>query len=172
MSDVSRQAVRGAHAHGMKLYLMDFFRENEFLPAGTICQYSTDWVGTRDSAQGNLDWVSAWSIKHSVYTILTDGGNGLFVSLPNGEATQLPTVPAPCVVDSTGAGDAFRAGVLHGLSRGRTLGESLLIGSAAGSLSVGQLGATEGIPTMSEVHAHMSAYPNVAEAYHQITTQI
>lgn len=172
MSDVAREAVRGAHAHGMKLYLMDFFRENEFLPPGTICQYSTDWVGTRNAAQDNLDWVSSWSLKHSVYTILTDGGNGLFVSLPNGESWMLPTVPAPTVLDSTGAGDAFRAGVLHGLSRGRTFGESLLIGSAAGSLSVGQLGATEGIPTMSEVHAHMSAYPSVAEEYHRITVRI
>ncbi len=172
MSEISREAVKGAFAHGMKLYLMDFFRPDEFLPAGSICQYSTDWVGTRGSGEENLAWVSEWSTRHRVFTILTDGGNGLFVSLPDGESTWLPTVPAPNVVDSTGAGDAFRAGVLHGLHRGRTLGESLLIGSAAGSLSVGQVGATEGIPTMSEVHAHMSAYPSVAEQYHRIVAHV
>ncbi len=169
MSEIARQAVRGAHAHGMKLYLMDFFRENEFLPPGSICQYSTDWVGTRRSNDLNMTWVSDWSRKHQVFTILTDGGDGLFVSLPSGEATFLPTIPAPAVVDSTGTGDAFRAGVLHGLERGRTLGESLLIGSAAGSLSVGHIGATEGIPTMSEVQAHINAHPALAEQYRRIT---
>lgn len=45
------------------------------------------------------------------------------------------------VVDSTGAGDAFHAGLLHGRLQGWPLGESLRWASAAGALACTELGA-------------------------------
>ncbi|HET9654641.1 MAG TPA: PfkB family carbohydrate kinase [Kineosporiaceae bacterium] len=48
---------------------------------------------------------------------------------------QVPAVPA-AVVDVTGAGDALVAGVLSGLARGRSLPESLVLGTLTAALTV------------------------------------
>ena len=65
------------------------------------------------------------------------------------------TVPAyPCrALDTTGAGDAFRAGFLWGLLAGRGSREVLQSGCAAGALNCRRLGAQDGLPTRPEVEA-------------------
>ena len=45
--NASRLAAKMAHVRKMKLYLMDFSRDNEIIPPGAICQYGTDSVGER-----------------------------------------------------------------------------------------------------------------------------
>jgi ribokinase len=49
--------------------------------------------------------------------------------------------PQIAVVDTTGAGDAFRAGVVYGHLAGYSLAHSMSLGVAAGSLAVASLGA-------------------------------
>ncbi|HET6304050.1 MAG TPA: carbohydrate kinase family protein [Myxococcota bacterium] len=49
---------------------------------------------------------------------------------------EIPAVPARAVVDPTGCGDAYRAGLLHGLARGLSLETCGRLGSLLGSLSV------------------------------------
>jgi len=49
---------------------------------------------------------------------------------------EIPAVPARAVVDPTGCGDAYRAGLLHGLARGLSLEACGRLGSLLGSLSV------------------------------------
>jgi sugar/nucleoside kinase (ribokinase family) len=61
--------------------------------------------------------------------------------------------PAVEVVDATGAGDAFRAGLLYGLSRGMDLPRSLCWAVAAGSLKVRHLGAASTLPAFKEIEA-------------------
>jgi adenosine kinase len=51
-------------------------------------------------------------------------------------ALEIPAVPARAVVDPTGCGDAYRAGLLHGLARGLALETCGRLGSLLGSLSV------------------------------------
>ena len=55
------------------------------------------------------------------------------------------------VVDTTGAGDSFDAGFLYGYLTGRSLGESLRLACACGSLSTRGVGGTERQPTLPEV---------------------
>jgi sugar/nucleoside kinase (ribokinase family) len=59
--------------------------------------------------------------------------------------------PAVTAVDATGAGDAFRAGLLYGLLRGFDLPRSLCWGVAAGSLKVTRLGAATTLPDFEEI---------------------
>lgn len=66
----------------------------------------------------------------------------------NGFTVQPPAVTA---VDATGAGDAFRAGLLYGLLRGFDLPRSLCWGVAAGSLKVKNLGAAATLPDFKEI---------------------
>lgn len=55
------------------------------------------------------------------------------------------------VKDTTGAGDAFCAGFTKGITYGKSLKESVLIGNAAGALSTTEVGAQKGLPNWSEV---------------------
>lgn len=161
MSQTSRQAVRLAHEAGMKLYLMDFFRENERIPEGAICQYGSDWVGVHGDVSANLTWAREWSKRHRCTTILTDGAVGFVVSSTAGDARHVPALEIPSdalppgmsaiPVDSTGAGDAFRAGMLYGLDLGWPFEDCLDFASAAGALSTLALGASQEVPSLELV---------------------
>jgi len=61
------------------------------------------------------------------------------------------TPPRVSVVDATGAGDAFRAGMLCGLLKGLDLPRSACLGAAAGALKVGFIGAATTLPELGEV---------------------
>ena len=68
----------------------------------------------------------------------------------NGFTVQPPAVSS---VDATGAGDAFRAGLLYGLLRGFDLPRSVCWGVAAGSFKVRNLGAASTLPRFEEIEA-------------------
>jgi sugar/nucleoside kinase (ribokinase family) len=165
MDTQSRLAVKQAHKAGMKLYLMDFFRPDEEIPPGAICQFGTDWVGERDNPEVNMQWVADWSAIHKCVTILTDGKNGIFVAEHGKVATHLPAFPIFNVVDTTGAGDAFRAGVLYGLSHEWSLSHALRFGSAAAALKVQHIGATEHIPSLREVEIFIEENPEISARF-------
>src|SRR5687768_13517900 len=84
--------------------------------------------------------------------ITTDGSQIVHVldTQGNGFTIQPPVITA---VDATGAGDAFRSGLLYGLLRGFDLPRSVCWGVAAGSLKVKNLGAATTIPDFKEIEA-------------------
>jgi sugar/nucleoside kinase (ribokinase family) len=65
------------------------------------------------------------------------------------ELVRLGAPPAPAVVDTVGAGDAFDAGFLRGWLDGRPLAEAVALGCAAGTLSVRDRGE-RGQATLAE----------------------
>jgi ribokinase len=78
--------------------------------------------------------------------VTTLGADGAVVTDADGRTTRIPPVPAPEVVDTTGAGDAF-AGVLAArLAAGDTLTEAARWGAVAGSLAVRSPGAQDSYP--------------------------
>jgi len=68
----------------------------------------------------------------------------------NGFTIQPPITAA---IDATGAGDAFRAGLLYGLLRGFDLPRSLCWAVATGSLKVRNLGAATTLPDFKKIEA-------------------
>lgn len=85
--------------------------------------------------------------------VITTDGPGLVHAIDpqgNGFTIQPPDVTA---VDATGAGDAFRAGLLYGMLRGFELPRSLCWAVAAGSLKVKNLGAATTLPDFEEIEA-------------------
>jgi sugar/nucleoside kinase (ribokinase family) len=54
-------------------------------------------------------------------------------------------------VDTTGAGDVFRAGFLFALLRGWSTEDTLRFANAAAAVSCTRLGALGGIPSLHEV---------------------
>ncbi|HSI72955.1 MAG TPA: carbohydrate kinase family protein [Fimbriimonas sp.] len=165
MSVVSRQAALLAKRYGMKLYLMDFYRDDDPIGPGDIWQCSTDWVGQRGDTAANIEWVKQWVDLKGCSAILTDGPRGLVYGAPDFPAKSFPPFPAPAIVDSTGAGDTFRAGTLYGLEAGWPILKCLAFGSAAGALECGYIGATTQVPTVEEVATHIEEHPRIAEGF-------
>jgi adenosine kinase len=71
--------------------------------------------------------------------IVTLGEKGARL-LADGGRTEIPPVAAERVVDPTGAGDAFRAGLLLGCARGLPIETSARIGSTLGAMKVAHEG--------------------------------
>jgi sugar/nucleoside kinase (ribokinase family) len=74
------------------------------------------------------------------------GAEGVLLSPSAGEYISVPCVPPPGpILDTTGAGDAFFAGLLTGLLRGMNVAEAGRLGVATAACCIAALGATEGI---------------------------
>jgi ribokinase len=69
---------------------------------------------------------------------------------------RLPRFGVPAR-DSTGAGDAFAAGLIGGLVGGLAWRPSILLGSALGALATSRIGASTAAPMRSEVSAFLQA---------------
>ena len=61
-------------------------------------------------------------------------------------------------VDTTGAGDAFHAGYLYGLLKGKVIMERMRLGAAVGALKCTRLGA-RALPTLKEINRFLNAGP-------------
>ncbi|MBC8066638.1 MAG: carbohydrate kinase family protein [Chlorobia bacterium] len=165
MATLSREAARRAHQAGMKLYLMDFVGPNEPIPPGSFWQCSTDWTGTRNNTQKNVVWVQDWVARTGCFAILSDGPNGFVAGSPDHPVRAYPPFPAPLVVDTTGAGDMFRAGMLFGLNQDWSIPDCLRFASAAGCLKCRALGATTDVPTVEEIKSHIERHPFISKQY-------
>ena len=84
--------------------------------------------------------------------ITTDGPHQVHAVDAQGRGLTIDP-PAVSAVDATGAGDAFRSGLLYGLSRGLDLPRSLCWAVAAGSLKVRSLGAATTLPGFKEIES-------------------
>ena len=87
-----------------------------------------------DNNEAALRVLSGWCECVAV----TDGEHGSLVSF-NGEVTKI----APhrvSAVDTTGAGDAYAAGLLYGITNGHTIRESGAIASLFSATVVAQIG--------------------------------
>ena len=62
-----------------------------------------------------------------------------------------------CAVDTTGAGDVFRGGLIYALLHGQPIDQALRTANAAAAVSCTRLGALNGVPTMDEMQAVMTA---------------
>ncbi|HVH05048.1 MAG TPA: carbohydrate kinase family protein [Myxococcota bacterium] len=73
--------------------------------------------------------------RRAAIVIVTQGERGSLLRRGS-DVTEISAVAAERVVDPTGAGDAYRAGLLYGLVRGAPLEHAARIGSLLGALQV------------------------------------
>jgi hypothetical protein len=162
---LARRAVVTAHEAGMRTYALDFIRDDEQLPHGCFWQSSTSWVGQRGDLESNTRWLEAWITKHACTAVLTDGRDGFLLGDRSKGVRRFPAWPIDGVVDSTGAGDVFRAGMLFGLDLGWPLVECLKFAASAGALSCQGFGALGGLTGRSTVEALVASQPETAATY-------
>ena len=72
--------------------------------------------------------------------VVTKGAAGA-IAIQNGVRAEVPAEPVTRLVDTTGAGDLFAAGVLSGLSEGRAIGDCLIIGAVCAAEVISHYGA-------------------------------
>lgn len=100
--------------------------------------------------------VAAAFRRRGVQTVvLKRGGQGVIAFGPDGEHA-VPAFRVP-VVDTTGAGDNFVAGFVHGLVHGMEMPAALRFGSAVAALSVQAVGAGAGVKDLAQVQAFLAA---------------
>ncbi|RHW19023.1 adenosine kinase [Sphingomonas gilva] len=63
------------------------------------------------------------------------------IAICDGERAECPAEPIEKVVDTTGAGDLFAAGFLHGQAEGRSVAESLRLGAICAAEIISHYGA-------------------------------
>jgi ribokinase len=85
--------------------------------------------------------------------VTTLGAGGAVVTDADGTTSRVPALPAPEVVDSTGAGDAFAGVVAARLAAGDTLEVAARWGAAAGSYAVRSAGAQDSYPDAATLRA-------------------
>jgi sugar/nucleoside kinase (ribokinase family) len=87
---------------------------------------------------------------------ITRGNEGALV-MSASETLEMPAVPVP-VVDMSGAGDAFVAGLIVGLLAHWPLEETLRFAGLIGASACTRLGCTDGVFTRSEAEAYLQTH--------------
>lgn len=103
--------------------------------------------------------VARWFKKKGVKNvILTMGGDGVYVDPEQGQSFSLAAHDID-VVDTTGCGDSFSAGVIVGLVKGWTLQESVrFAGAVAAKVAMG-LGSDGTLTSFDDTWAAMNDWP-------------
>ena len=102
-----------------------------------------DWV-----ALNEYEWqllqdktgLSAQQVASQVRALIVTRGSAGSVIYADDQEIVIPSVPARAVVDPTGCGDAYRAGIIHGLLHGRDWQTTGRIASLLGSIKVASRG--------------------------------
>lgn len=89
-----------------------------------------------DRTGTSLADLSKSHLKGLIETLGADGCN-VYIQ---GEKTHVPGVKAAAVVDPTGCGDAFRGGLLYGLSNGWDLVKSVALANRIGAIKIAAAG--------------------------------
>jgi sugar/nucleoside kinase (ribokinase family) len=154
-----RKAAAIAHAHGRKvaLTLSDSFcvhrYRDEFLD---LIKGDVDILFANEheleALFGNTDFDAgvAEARRHVELAAVTRSAKGSVLATAS-EVVSVAAAPVERVVDTTGAGDLYASGVLHGLTRGLPLAECGRLGSLAAAEIISHFGGRPQTPLATYV---------------------
>lgn len=161
----ARRAVQLARNAGMSVYLLDF-DPKKFAPLpGEFWQSSTDLFGKRFDNAANLKFVEECAHETGATIILSDGRVGFFAAGPGLPPRHFPAYVGGRVIDATGAGDVFRAGMLFGLDQAWPLSDCFRFASAAARLNCSGYGGHSAAPTKEAVLKLIEEKPGVSSQF-------
>ena len=106
----------------------------------------------------NTTGMSRQQVAETVETIVvTKGGDGCDLVTSSG-TMEIPVVPADDAVDPTGAGDAFRGGLIKGIVAALPMERAVQMGNVAGHYAVRQWGTQQYSFTMDEFNAKLEQH--------------
>jgi adenosine kinase len=119
------------------------------------------WVAVNGYEWELLQQKTGWSARDVVQRvralIVTNGAAGSTIHTLEGGALAIPAAQAREVVDPTGCGDAYRAGILHGLMRGFDWLKTGRIASLMGAIKVESRGTQNHRFTRAAFEARLAA---------------
>jgi len=131
--------------------LLDFLKLADYC---TVNDYEAKLICERTGQ--TLEQLSS----HVKALIVTLGGNGSHI-YTDGRRIDIPCVVPESVIDPTGCGDAYRAGLLYGLQSGWNLEKSCQLASVMGSLKIAHRGGQNHKPSREAIAAcFASAFGN------------
>jgi sugar/nucleoside kinase (ribokinase family) len=147
-----RAAAEVARMEGVPTVIGDLiWPDHALLPLADILTNSAAYIRQEFPGVDLREHAAALQARSGGLVVTTDGGRPVHVLERDGNAFLVTPPEVPVVVDATGAGDAFKAGLLYGLFSGLDLPRAVCWAVAAGALKVGRLGAVTHPPTMDEV---------------------
>src|SRR5688572_2554352 len=128
---------------------MPLFAGDDFRRFITI----SDWLAVNDYEWHLLRERAGWDVpdvmKHVKALIITRGGEGSVIHA-NGQTHHIPCAKAREVLDPTGCGDAYRAGLIHGILRGLDWETTGRIASLMGAIKIAVRGTQNHTFTQAE----------------------
>jgi adenosine kinase len=121
--------------------LLDFVRMAEYV---TVNDYEAQMLQERTGR--SIEELA----KLTDAFLVTMGARGSRI-YANGDAIDIPCVKAHAVVDPTGCGDAFRAGLLHGIALGLDWPQTGRLASLLGSIKIAHRGGQNHHFTREEI---------------------
>ena len=101
------------------------------------------WVAVNDYEGQMLQERTGWSAEriatHVEALIVTRGGEGSSI-FADGKEIIIPPVKPTEILDPTGCGDAYRAGLVHGITRGMSWEDTGRLASLLGSIKIARRG--------------------------------
>jgi ribokinase len=116
-----------------------------------VNQRAANFLAKTDSLEDGARSILAYGPE---IVCITMGESGSLVASQN-KTLRAEAFPVE-VVDSTGAGDCFAAGFVHGFLQGWPIDQTATFASAIGALSVTQRGGRSNLPSLDEVIAFMA----------------
>jgi len=107
--------------------------------------------GELDRAMGYMGVENAQELLEHVDMVVNTLGSEGSVIYTGGEEMHIPPIAPARVVDTTGAGDSFRAGFYAGRYRGYDVFDCAVLGSATSSFAIESQGGMTNIPSWEMV---------------------
>ena len=148
------ESCRTAANAGADIVAMDYTRSPEVNSVCGIAVTSRAQLPVGGSLQACGEYATEIRNRDGCATLVTCGENGCFVAAKGDTgrpATHMPAYLPDEVIDSTGAGDVFRAGLIYGLLQGWEIYATARFASAAAALNCTAMGGWGGVRSVAEI---------------------
>lgn len=157
LTDLPAHTAPRAHLLGTLVYLVESGEPDEMeiaLRFDTITgkeQETMLLTGDSNLDDATVNLQAAMTGANLRAAVVTRGSRGCR-AITETDVLDIPAFPAD-IVDTTGAGDAFTAGLAYGLALRWPLARAARFGNAVGALAIRRLGAQASLPYLDEAEA-------------------
>jgi sugar/nucleoside kinase (ribokinase family) len=163
--EASVRACEQAARAGVPVVAMDLHDSERASRVASILLTSYEWVGRDDSIDYLKRVAAEYRERYGCTVVLTAGAKGcVLAEREHQDVVHIPAYRAPSVVDTTGSGDMFRAGLIYGrYVLEREMEWAIRFGSAAAALNAAAMGACAGVRPVEEIKRFMKTQNTVGE---------
>ncbi len=162
---ISLQTGLQAAEAGCQVIAMDFTSSAEMNRAGRAILTSLAALRLPGGAAEARRQAAELRDRYERDALITCGEKGCYLAeaaCPGEPALHIPASKAPRMVDATGAGDMFRAGLIYGLLQNWPIASAAEFASAAAALNCAMPGGWGGVRPVDEVLQYRKTAPLLA----------